>query len=622
MHEQTDSRAPVKKLGELLFESGFVTEPQIQRAIDIANKNFQSLGKVLVSTKICTDASVTEALEMQKICKHEGMSGNVAVRALTLIRKDKLTRKEALDKVGWTSPTYKANQEPENIAVARQALKDLNRTEGIPYANAIESIGDAFAENKMPGRAEQQYEDALLAYEKCLPVAAGPLALLLTKMSKLALADERKEEARALLERAQTCLQNRKDTREYAKVMHALAEYQIALRNLAEAEKYYKDCFLMLEPTYGLEDTLVLDTIRKFVQLVDKGSRDDSKVSLSEIWHEMAHEREPDKITLGELLKGARLLEDKDLEAAWQHSKKTKAALGQSLLNLNLLSDKQLQLTLAAQTMVRNGEVTAQLGTWLLLYAASLDIDLDQAIKLLHCSPRKQAPLSEELKAAIEKLQNMEKRLPPTHSDLAFAHANIARIYFYRQQHGESDQHYKRAVEMIATNPDVPAESLVELLDHYAELKLAQADANETIRISKIALQARAKYYGMDSVPYAKGVEKLSQIFCDTGDHRTAVTGFDRALSVRQKLFGQQDAELIDCLILKSECLIHCGNLTAAELVLDECLAIADICLGPYNEMTGKIKKKLAGVCESLGNNEKAKMLGPEAVNKHHFFKL
>ena len=55
------SAQAIKKLGELLLEAGFLSEVQLERAMEISRKNFQSLGKVLVSTKTCTQADVNNA---------------------------------------------------------------------------------------------------------------------------------------------------------------------------------------------------------------------------------------------------------------------------------------------------------------------------------------------------------------------------------------------------------------------------------------------------------------------------------------------------------------------------------------------------------------------------------
>jgi tetratricopeptide (TPR) repeat protein len=624
MQGLSDAKPPVKKLGELLFEAGFVTEAQLQKAVDISRKNFQSLGKVLVSTKTCSEAEVNNALEVQKLCKLEGMTGSIAVRTLFLIRKHKLTCKQALEKVGWASDTYKAFQEPADIAAARQALKNLGKTEGIPYGKALEAVGDAFTNNKLAARAQLLYDEAIQAYEKYMPVSAGQLTELLSKLSKLAIAAGDHNEAKRLLDSAHSYMSQpeRKKSKEYGKLLHTSAEFHIARRDFSSAEQFYKDSFTVLEPLCGLKDPQVLQTIRNYVNIVDRGKRDDSQATLSEMWHDMAHEREPDKIALGELMKAARLLREEELTAAWQHSKESKVPLGRALVQLKLITERQLQHTLRAQTLVRNGELTAQLGIWLLLYACQLGLELDEVLDMFHCSPRSQSPLSEELKTAAIRIQEMEQRLPPTHPELAFAHARLARIYFYRQQYVEADQHYKRGVEIVSANPNVPPDSVVELLDHYAEVKLALEDAAETIRIAKTAVQVRSKYYGQESVPYARGVEKLGQVFCATGDHYTAISGFDRALAVREKLYGSQDRELVGCLMLKADCLLHAGEKEAAEQVYDQCLAVAEKGFGRYHENTEKVRKKLVHLCKSLGKIEKVRQLLPGSIKEDDYFQI
>jgi tetratricopeptide (TPR) repeat protein len=391
----------------------------------------------------------------------------------------------------------------------------------------------------------------------------------------------------------------------------------VSQKNFSAAEQHYLDCFAMLEPVCGLDDPQVLDTVRRYVEIVNKGKKDTSKSVAAAKWREMSHESLPDKVTLGELLKGSRMVSERDLTASWQYSKETKIPLGRAFVDLKLITEKQLQMTLRAQLLVRNNEINAQLGIWLLLYATQLDLELDEVLELFQCVPRTQSPLADELKAASDKIQELEARLPPSHPDLAFAHAKQARFYFYRQQYVEADHHYKRGLEILSANSDVAAESLIELLDHYAQVKLALDDLPETVRLTKMAVQIRSKYYGNESVPYAKGVEKLAQVFCGAGDHHTAISIYQRALDVREKLYGPEDVEILPCLELKAECLVHENDLELAETMLDRCLALAQKEFGKQNAKTERIAKKLADVCKSLGKADKAKSIMPSQLKKN-----
>lgn len=597
------SEQPVKKLGELLLESGCVSQNDLDKAVDVSRKNFQSLGKVLIAQKVCRDSDITNALEIQKVCKLEGMSGALAVRALALIKKEIITVKDGLQRIGWTSDNYKHYDEPAPIVEAKKAAAALGTTSGIAYGEAVEKIGDAYLEAKLAARAECKYEEAKDILEQALPESAKPLSLLLGKLSKLAVSQRRHDEAKAFLDKAHAHLvgTGNKESREFVKVIHASAEYHVSRRKFSDAEQHFKDCFAMLEAKGDYHDPELIETIRRYVNMLNTA------------------QRPPDQVTLGELFKGAKLLSDEDLTSAWQFSKKERLALGHALTTLKLVSEKHLQMALQLQMLVRNNEISAQLAIWIMLYMVKLGKPLDDVLALFNCEPKSRAELSGELKSATNEMANMEARLSPNHSELAFAHSKVAHIYFRRQQWTEAEHHFKRAMEIISVNPSVNAEKAIEVIDHYRDMKLAQEDWEGTIKVAKIGVLMRSKHYGQTSIPYAKGLERLGQIFCQKGDHSTAISCYDRALAVREKLYGYEDRELLVCLEGKGDCFMHLNDYTEGEATFDRAVAIANHTLGKHNEQADRLIQKLAEICKLLGKMDKAREVCPGSV-KDHFF--
>ncbi|MBX9687592.1 MAG: tetratricopeptide repeat protein [Candidatus Obscuribacterales bacterium] len=600
----SDSKSQVKKLGELLLDAGFVSKGDLERAVEISRKNFQSLGKVLVSLKVCREPDVNSALEVQKVCKLDGLSPGLAVRALTQIRVENCSVAHALETIGWLNKDYKPYDEPANVVAAKNELKALGAEGGIAYGLALEKVADAYAENKLPARAEVRFEEAVAVYEKLLPESALALSGVLSKMGRLSFQQRRHEEARSFLERAQACLEGtgNKASKEYVKVLHATAEYSVVKKKFADAEQQYRDSFNTLAPLCGLEDQQVIETIRRYVDAMGKAKR------------------EPDQATLGELLKGARILSDEALTNAWQYSKKSRMPLGRALVALDCVSEHQLQVALQMQTMVKNGEITTQLAIWIMLYVNSLKKTVDQVLEIFGCQPKSRNIMADELKLATAVLAELESRLPPNHSELAFAHGKIARIYFTRQQWLESDEHYKRAVEIVSANPNVAIDKAIELVDQYCELKEAQEDFDELVRLGKASVQLRAKEHGQISLPYAKGVEKLALIFCRRGDHGTALGCFDRALLVREKMYGTEDKELLSCLESRAECYSHVQDYANAESSYERALNIADRSLGRGHDTSQRLLKKLVQILKDVGNYEKAKSLSPGRLKNQQAF--
>lgn len=586
----------VKRLGDLLVEAGYVSAADLNRALEISKKNFQSLGKVLVSSKVCKELDVNTAVDIQKLCKLENMSGAVAVRVLTAMRVEMLSRNEALRQVGWTHETYVSYQEPEDVVKAKLELQRLTAAGGVPYALALEKLGDAYLKHHLPARGEVYFEDAATALEALLPASARELSATLSKLGKLAFQQKRHEDAKNFIHKAKTCLEDHghHKTKEYAKVLHVTAEHHVARRKYAEAERYYIESFNMLLPDHSLQDPQLLETIWRYAETVAKNVRE-----------------KPEKVTLGELFKGSGMLTEEQLTHGWQHSKYTKIALGRALVMLGLISEAQLQLALQVQMLVRNGEVSAQLGVWIVLYAVKLGYDLDKVLETLHCQLSSRSVLSGELRSASNEMATMEARLPSNHPDLAFAHAKVGNIYFQRQQFLEADHHFKRALTIFSASPTSFTEKALEVIDQYCDLKSATDDLDEAVRIAKIAVQMRLKHYGEVSIPYSKGLEKLAGIYIAKGEYLVAVRCLDQALVTRAKLYGKEDRELIGCLEAKGEALAQAADYAAAEVAFDRALEIAENVYGHAHDITERITIKLAQVCRDAGNVGKAKELLP-----------
>ncbi len=593
-----DQKSQTKRLGDLLLESGMVNQADLQRAVDIGRSNFQSLGKVLISLKFCREQQINDALEMQKYCKLEGMSGTVAVRALTLMNQKQISSKDALEKVGWSHPQYKMFEEPQEVVAAKRQMKDQGAYQGVDYGKALEVIGDAYLQHKLPARAEVKYEEAVAAFEDSLPESACELSSALSKLGTLSMQNGREDEAKAFLARAQACLEGtgNKQSKEYVKVLHVSAEFNIAKKKFGDADQHYIDCFNMLSPICGLEDDQVLDTVRRYVENMGKAKR------------------QPEQVTLGELFKGAGVLRDEQLTTAWQASKRERIALGKALRDLNMISEPQLQMALQVQILVRNNEITTQLAIWLILYCLKLGKGIDEILEMFNCRPKSRAQMIEELKEALEELSSMEARLPPQHLDLAFMQARVARLHFKRQQWGEADRLYKTAIESLVRDPESPGDSVLEVCEQYCDLKVLQDDLDESIRIAKTIVQLRSRFYGQLSVPYAMGIDSLAQLFCRKGDHSTAVGCYDRAITVREKLHGAEDRDLLGSIEGKGDCQVHAGDLTEAEKSFDRAFAIVERVHGRQNEVSERIIKKLVEVCKRLGRNDKLRMLTSKAT--------
>ena len=585
----------VKRLGDLLLEAGFVSGPDLEKAVEISRKNFQALGKVLVSAKYLDQQSINDCLEMQKFCKIEGLSGSLAVRALKQMREHGMSINDSLKEIGWQNELFKHGKDPDEVTEAKNALRDQGVYEGMLYGLFLIKIGDAYMSNKLWARAEMKYDEAILVLEEALPESACELAGTVRKLGTLAVQQKRFAEARTYFEQAQLCLEGtgNKPSEEFFSLLQALADLNMSRRKFTDAEKNLQDGVRILEDLgRKADDPRLVQTIKTYGIAARMVSR------------------EPDKIALGELLISSGLLSEEQLKSALAHGKETKVPLGRALVTMELVSEEDLHTGLQVQILVRNGEMPSQLGIWLLRYAAGTGKTLDDMLEMFAYRPKSRDMYTEELKEATDRLHKLEKELPPGHADIGFALGAAARIYFMRQQWIEADLLYKRAFAILGTGSQSNApESMLTVIDQYCEFKAAEQDFDETIRLSKLAMQLRAKQFGQVSVPYARGIEQLAAHFCSKDDHSTAIGCLDRALGVREKLYGKDDRELVVCLEAKGDCCMHSNDHLDAMASWHRALEIAERDFGHNPEIALRIKQKLGQVANTIGDTDMMRKL-------------
>jgi hypothetical protein len=587
---QSMSGGSIKRLGDLLLEAGFISQFDLERAVDISRKSFQALGKVLVSSKMLSQQTVNDALEMQKVCKIEGMSGSLAVRALNQMREHGMTVNDALRAIGWQNEQFRHSKDPEDVIAAKSELRDQGTYQGLLYAMQLVKIGEAYQNNGLWARAEMKYDEAVLVLEESLPESACELAATVRKLGTLAVQQRRFAEARTYFEQAQLCLEGtgNRSSEEFFSLLSALANLNLSRRKFTDAEKNLKEGVLVLESLgKTTEDPRLVEAIKLYASASQMNTR------------------EPDKLALGELLIAAALLSEETLKKALDYGKESRTPLGRSLVTLNLVSEEDLHTALQVQILVRNGEMPAQLGIWLVRYAAGTGKNLDEMLDLFSVHPKSRDMYSNELKEANDKLHRLEKELPHDSQDIGYALGEVARIYFMRQQWIEADLLYKRAFGILggvqqASSP----ETMLRIMDQYCEFKAAEQDFDETIRLSKLAMQLRAKQFGQVSIPYAKGIEQLAMHFCNKDDHQTAIGCYDRALIVREKLYGTDDRELISCLESKGDCCRHLNDLLDAIHMWQRGYDIAERDFGPQHDTTKRLREKLLEAAGLIGDDE------------------
>lgn len=585
------SPGSVKRIGDLLVEAGFVNPADLERALALGKKNFQALGKVLITMKLATDQDINDALAVQKTCKHEGLPGNLAVRALMLKKTDNLTVPEALERLGWTSEGYRSYDEPADIMEAKAALQAV--AEGARNSNSyIEAgikIADAYLAHNLSGRAEVILDECMSECDRLLQedLKAG----ILRRMAKVALAQKRYQDARQYLESTREQLINcgRRHTEDFAIFLIEFAEFYESRRKQHDAES----CYLEAASIFA---RIKIDDPRS-LQAIRRASAAGQQIT-----------RMPDQILIGDLLTGAGMATEVQVTQALNHAKTNCVPLGRALVALNVVQEAHLQLILQVQLLIRNGEISRALGK-LIVQFGKYNSDLDKILKIFEFRPKSRDYLAAELMKASEEMVNLERTLGTDHPKVAIAFGRVAHLYFQRQQWYEAEQLYQRGFQILERAQTGSPGQAADFLDSFAELRTAQHDLDDAVRLRKLSTQLRAKNDGPYSISVAESMSRLAAAFCAKGDHPSSRNCLEKSLLIREKNYGPINPELVSALELLADCISHEDEWEKARAVFTRAHEICKNNLPEQDERTKRIVEKLINVCKTTGDFDQIEQL-------------
>lgn len=586
----------IKRLGDLLSEAGYLSAEDLAKALDNSKKNMMALGRVLTSFKYCTDADIKDALQVQSICKLEGMTGDLAVRTLSVKREKFLTLPDALKDIGWMIDGYNPMAEPDPVAGLKKKLVETQIASGdnhVSVGQMLIQVADAYLVMKLPARAEQAYVQAQIIFEKNGHAGNSGLLETLKKLAKLTLSQRRLKEAKGFLDKALdvACKLSSTHSEDYASVLYFMAELAESQRKYPDAEKLFSQALLIRSQIFDLKEPRVLEVIKR-LGIVSK-----------------SYTREQEKVSVGDLLTGSGLITDQQLQEALDFGKKNGTPLGRSVVVMELISEEQLQYALQAQVLVRNRELASIMAMLAVRYSSKLKANFDETLELLGCRPKSRDQHSEELVKANNDLLEMEKQLPPDSPDIAYAYGKVAHLYFLRQQWIEAESFYKRGLSILKMTEMAPSEKVASFLDRYCELLMAQENYDQAIGCYKTSVQIRHKLNGQIALPVAQGLERLAICLCLKGDHSQAGTWFDKSTAIRERLYTPTAAEVLVSMEPRADCHFHEEKYLEAEATYRKAMDICEETWGRRDTNTQRICDKLIQTLKLLGETEKVNLL-------------
>jgi len=104
----------VIRLGELLKLAGFVTQTDIQKAMELSSKNSALIGRMLLVTGMIDEPTLHAALRCQFLIRERFLKMEQALVALNLCQRNQFSFDDALEELGWVVPSrLKAERTPD-----------------------------------------------------------------------------------------------------------------------------------------------------------------------------------------------------------------------------------------------------------------------------------------------------------------------------------------------------------------------------------------------------------------------------------------------------------------------------------------------------------------------------
>lgn len=530
----------IKRLGEILLESGVITDSDLARCLEISQKNAMPLGKVLVMQKCCQENDIKNAVQLQSLSKFEALPNALIIEAMVTAREHRCSVQEALQQIGWLNNRLSGNSEPEDLKEARTKLMNteaLGGTANDEFKEACLAAADIYLKYQWYCRAEACYLRCLAALEK-LQDKESKISVLIKIADTISL-QRRGKEALIYLEEAAEITRQVFGTpsMQAAQVMAGMGRAKEKLRKFGEAANHYLQSLLILDSVLAITDPLSVNIIRALARV----EREQTRTT-------------PDKISLGQLLVQSYLADDKQVSYALQYGRDNDLPLGRALVASGIISDHILQEILQIQIYIRNSKMSAFLATKVLQFAYKSGLTLGQAIRELECFTNQNDEKGQELQDLSDQILQIEKTEGADALAIAPLCMNLADKYVQRSQFLEAESLFKRASNIFFKTKGEENPETLECLDKLVEVYINLENLEEASKLLKSIIQIRYRVYGQKSLPVARSLESFARCYSLRGDYTNAAAWLDRTLAIKTAILPPDNTELADTYEGRGDC--------------------------------------------------------------------
>lgn len=509
------------KLDELLVQAEIVQGHQMPRALQLAKDRSMRIGQVLIMMRYLSADELEPILEIQKLINDGAIDGDSAIQALKIARRDGLPLVRAVELV-QKEPADKAAKEQ----AAAEAERELHALEAQPttaerdLVPALIKLGDARAELRQWADAERVYKRAIAITEHSYGPKNVKIVQPLTKLIELLMIQQRYTDAEPLCWRMVEINQTAYGAEhlEVARAFQRLARVMDAQSRYPEAEQFLLSTIRIFEKQLGMDSEELKAALRH----------------LSAFWKRRTKQAEHKR--LGELLMDAELLSSDDLTTALQQAHKSNTPVGQTMVNLKMITHEVLRAGLQAQLLVQDGVVPVAVAVKALAVVGRKAVEFDAALDEIGWSPD---PTSTgdlgNLLDTTDELMAAEKVFGPSHPSVAAILIKLGEQYAYGQKFAYAESSYKRALGILRQCWGQNSVELATCMFKLANLYFAQKRLTESESLHWQVLEIRKAALGEDHAEVAQSLEQIARLQQSQGNEMLAQQMQQAAALIKSK---------------------------------------------------------------------------------------
>lgn len=501
--------------------------------------------------KCVQESDIERALHTQKLIKM-GLSPVLGIEALKRAVKDELTLEEALqsEHLDTLSPAD----------VARPHQKDLIDTADDAPAEVLIKNGDMLLIQDSCSEAAGLYNRALTMLEQSLGADHIDLAPVLVRLGNTHLAGNSFDEAKACYDRVMDIRRNSlaEDHPQVAQTFESLADLYYAQGSVNTAIESFLAALDILEKNLPAQLGNYAAILKRLATAAQSSGTTEGRT-----------------LPVGEILKSAGLLSDRELQTALRMSKQQSLPLGIVLRENCMVGDRELQSALKAQFCVRQGVLSEQLAIDLLQRASRRGISLE---RLLHeagvlVSDQEKFEIYRQIASDLDQLVAAESSAVNSQQELAPVAFRLGTSYEQVGDQRQAEVYYSRALAIWGSSirGDLTAAKTCISL---AKILQGQNRKEEALPLLLKALEHRQHVLGNSHEETLEILESVAEAELAVWNSEDALKHAQLVVTSREGL-GQDGTDLLRSVVLAGDAMLQQKNFEGAQGAYKRAMALA-----------------------------------------------